>query len=385
VGSAQPNAVVRGPRGIRNAPWERRVAIATAVVAMGFLAACGNSSNPFPTPTPTSTAAASGSPSASPSPLDLKPVLSGLLDRNGVPPPSFVGALAGYVVNVHWSQLQPTSGGSLAANNPIDQAIAEVRSLNATDHTHLGLKIRLFAGIWAPDWVKSLDGSPVTVTNPQNGQSSTIGRFWTDAFGQAYDQLEILLAAKYDTVPEVREVTISRCTTFYDEPFIRDTQDPATVSSLLGAGYTMAADQTCQQQEIRASTVWQHTHSDLSFNPYQEIVSVGASRTDEAFTESMMQFCRTVLGTACVLENNSLRDPPPGAAYALMYESMMQLGAPIAFQTASSSRVGSLAQVLAYAVTLRADSVELPANYSSVGTPASFASEALLLAGNAVT
>jgi hypothetical protein len=370
-----------GPQGTRLAPWTRRIAIATAAAAMALLAACGASSNPFPTPTSTPTP--SGSPSSSPSPLDLKPVLRGLLDRNGVPPPSYLGALAGYVVNVHWSQLQPTSGATLAADNPIDQAITQVRSLNAADHTHLGLKIRLFAGVWAPDWVKSLGGSPVPVTNPQNGQTSTIGRFWTDAFGQAYDQLEILLAAKYDSLPEVREVTIARCTTFYDEPFIRDTQEPATVSALLGAGYTVAADQTCQQQEIQASTVWQHTHSDLSFNPYQVVDSVGAIRTDETFTESMMQFCRTVLGSACVLENNSLRDPPPGAAYALMYETMMQLGAPIAFQTASSSRVGDLAQVLAYAVTLRAGSVELPANYQSIGTPAGFASDARLLAGNA--
>ncbi len=87
------------------------------------------------------------SPSASPAPLDLKPVLRGLLDRNGVRHPTYLGSLAGYVVNVHWSQLQPTPDGALAADNPIDQAITEVRALNATDHAHLGLKIRIFAGV----------------------------------------------------------------------------------------------------------------------------------------------------------------------------------------------------------------------------------------------
>ena len=65
-----------------------------------------------------------------------------------------------------------------------------------------------------------------TITNPQDGGTGTIGRFWTDDYGAAYDQLETLLAAKYDNVPEIREVTISRCTTFYDEPFIRDTTAP---------------------------------------------------------------------------------------------------------------------------------------------------------------
>ncbi len=91
------------------------------------------------------------------------------------------------------------------------------------------------------------------------------------AFGAAYDNLETLLAAKYDSVPEIREVTIARCTTFYDEPFIRDTTAPATVSALIGAGYTLAADQTCQEEEIQAATVWHHTHSDLALNPYQVI------------------------------------------------------------------------------------------------------------------
>jgi hypothetical protein len=53
------------------------------------------------------------------------------------------------MVNVHWSQLQPTSGASIAAGNPIDQAASQVHALNAADDTHLGLKIRIFAGIWA--------------------------------------------------------------------------------------------------------------------------------------------------------------------------------------------------------------------------------------------
>ena len=266
--------------------WKGIVGMAFAVSAVLLLAGCGDSTSP--SSTPSATPAPSGTPSPSPALLDLKPLLRGLLDRSGTPPSGFAGSLAGFVVNVHWSDLQPTSGAAIAPGNAIDKAITEVRALNATEHLHLGLKIRIFAGVWAPEWVKSLGGNPVAITNPQNGQPGTIGRFWTDAFGSAYDQLQTLLAAKYDQVPEVREVTISRCTTFYDEPFIRDTTDPATVSALLGAGYTVAADEICQQQEIQASTVWHHTHSDLSFNPYQVIIAVGSTRTDETFTASMM-------------------------------------------------------------------------------------------------
>jgi hypothetical protein len=353
-----------------------------AAAAVAVIAGCGGSSNPFPTPP--ATPLPSGSPSSSPSPLDLKPVFGGLLDRSGVPPATFLGALAGYVVNVHWNQLQPASGATLAPDNAIDQAIAQVRALNATDHTHLGLKLRIFAGIYAPDWVKSLGGSPVAVSNPQGGRSGTIGRFWTDPFGQAYDRLEALLAAKYDQVPEVREVTVARCTTFYDEPFIRDVSDPSTVTALISAGYTLEADETCQRQEIDAATVWQHTHSDLALNPYQAINSDGSTSGDEAFTDLMMSYCRQVLGSACVLENNSLRYPPQ-PAYMAMYEQMQSLGQPIAFQTAAAQRIGNLQSALQYAVSLGANSVELPGDYQALATPAAFSVTNAALARAPVT
>ena len=56
--------------------------------------------------------------------------------------------------------------------------------------------------------------------------------------------------------------------------------------------------------------MWQHTHSDLALNPYEVVNSAGSVRTDEPFTaSSMMEYCRQVLGTACILENNSLRSP----------------------------------------------------------------------------
>lgn len=321
--------------------------------------------------------------SSSTPPVDLKPVLGGLLDRNGVPPAAYVNSLGGFVVRANWSDLQPTSGGPLAPDNAIDGAITAVRALNATYHINLGLKLRVLAGTSAPDWVKDLGGRPILLLNAQNGAEGTIGRFWTGAFGAAYEQLEALLAAKYDGVAEIREVTIARCTTFYDEPFIRDTGYAPNVTALLAAGYTLAADENCQRQEIDADTVWHHTHSDLAFNPYEVINNGGSTRTDVHFTLSMMEYCRHVLANACVLENNSIRVPPqPG--YLTMYASMSMLGKPIAFQTATVSRVGSLPGTLAYAISLGANSVELPGGYESLGTPAIFAATSRALATNLI-
>ncbi len=315
----------------------------------------------------TGTACSSSQPQPSPK-TALKPVLRGLLDRGGPPPAAFDTLLAGFVVNVHWADVQPSAGGPLTADNAIDRAIAQVRQLNAAG-AHLGLKIRFFAGIWAPDWAKNIDGPPVTVRDPISGTSGTVGRFWTEGFGRAYQDLQAKLAARYDGVPEIREVTISRCTTVFAEPFIRDAGDPGTLRRWLDAGFTVGADRTCHREQIQAHTAWQHTHSDLAFNPYQVINPDGTRRTDESFTEQMMSYCRQLLSARCVLENNSLRWPV-GPLYEQMYGAMKTLGPPIAFQTAVMKRVGDLQAALRHAVMLGANSVELPGGYETLGTAA---------------
>ena len=150
----------------------------------------------------------------------LKPVLKGLLDREGQPPAPYLGtAVRGWVVKAYWKDLQPAPGGPLAANNVIDQAVTAAQRLNAQNPSlGLGLKLRVYTGIYAPDWAKSLGGSPVSVVDPQDQEQGTVGRFWTDDFGRAYADLERKLAERYDNVAEVREVVVSRCTTFFASP-----------------------------------------------------------------------------------------------------------------------------------------------------------------------
>jgi len=228
----------------------------------------------------------------------------------------------------------------------------------------MGVKVRLFAGIYAPDWLKSIDGPPIHIVDPVSGTAGTIGRFWTDAFAAAYDDLQAKLAARYDSAPEIREITISRCSTVYPEPFIRDVASTATVDALLAAGFTVAADELCHQQEILSHRVWARTRSDLSFNPYQLVDRSG--RGDEAFTEQMMSFCRSTLGERCVLANNSLRTP---LQFPQMYARIQSLGPPISFQTAILSKVGNLGATIEQAIAMGAGSVELPAGFKSLSVP----------------
>jgi hypothetical protein len=273
--------------------------------------------------------------------------------------------MGGFVVNVHWADIQSAPGGPITANNAIDQAITTLHQIDSSGR--IGLKVRLFAGIYAPAWAKSLGGPPIQIEDPVSGTSGTIGRFWTDDFGAAYNDLQAKLAAKYDSAPEIREITISRCTTVFVEPFIRDASNPVDVGALMGAGFTVDADQRCHREQIEAHKVWTHTRSDLSFNPYQSLEA--RPRTDEAFTEEMMLSCRSILGPRCVLANNSLRSPLQ-YAYAAMYAYLQSLGPPIAFQTATLARVGNLAATIQTAISLGAASVEVPVGYQSLAVSA---------------
>lgn len=323
------------------------------VAATIFLTSAHNQRSPVAAVSPTPTV------TASPGSAQLKPPLGGLLTRNGPPPETYISVMGGYVVTAYWRDLQPTRNGDIAVNNVIDQAIDSVRQLDPSGT--LGLKVRVYAGIDAPDWAKSLGGAPIAVIDPSSGVSGTVGRFWSSEFGSAYSDLQARLAARYDSVPEIREVTISQCTTVYAEPFIRDEASVDTVSGLLAAGFTVAADKQCLVDEITAHRVWLRTRSDLAFNPYQVID--GSTRTDEALTEQMMDLCRSTLGARCVLENNSLRVPPQ---YPDMYSHMHSLGPPIAFQTASIRRVGDLEATLESAIQLGAGSVELPTGFEVI-------------------
>jgi hypothetical protein len=335
-------------------------ALAVLATTTMLAAACQPQGGPQAIHSPASNPTLS-SPSAQPP--ALKPVLAGFLDRNTTPPASFIPVMGGWVVNVHWADIQVTQGAPIAANNVIDQAIATLHQIDPSGR--MGLKVRLFAGIWAPEWAKSLGGPPISIEDPTSGVFGTIGRFWTDDFGAAYSDLQLKLAAKYDSAPEIREITISRCTTVYAEPFIRDASSSVAVAALMSAGFTVDADQRCHREEIVAHQVWIHTRSDLSFNPYQNLG--GGPVRDEAFTESMMSFCRSTLVARCVLANNSLRVPP---LYSDMYASMKSQGPPIAFQTAVLAKVGGLEATIQYGISLGAASVELPMRYQSLSVAA---------------
>jgi len=332
-----------------------------------------------------STAVPSPSSSTPASVSGLKPEIEGLIDRCGTgakmtcpqpwsPPAGWANEVNGWVIDATWAELQPTAGGPIAPDNLIDQNLARAQQLDEQDPAmHLAVKLRIFAGVYAPEWAKNVGGAPVPIHANLGNVSGTVGRFWTDAYGSAWAQFQDELAAKYDTNPYLLDVTISRCMTVFAEPFIRDVSDKQTVMNLIGAGYTYQQDEQCQMQEIQEATVWKHTNLSLSFNPYQQINANGTTTTNEAFTEQMMEYCRQLLSTQCVLENNSISTPPnPG--YAAMYAKMKELGPPIAFQTAANKGISTnIAQTVQWGESEGATVVELPNDYGTAISPSEVA------------
>ncbi len=324
--------------------------VALALVGVALVRSGNHSVSP---PTSTATSAATSGPGTTLGRDVPKAPIVGFLDRTGPPAPG--APLQGFVINANWADVQP-SGPSDLVTATIDSQLA------LASQRHQVVKLRVFSGIAVPDWLKTETGPPVSVTEPASGQTGTIGRYWTTPFGRAYENLETMLAARYDHVPELREVTVSRCSTVFSETFLRNARDTATLAALVAAGLTAAADKACIKSEIAAHQVWKQTRTGVAFNPFQALGPDGSSVIDEPFTEQMIDYCRRLLGPRCVLENNSLRSPPL-AGYQAMYNHMRALGAPIAFQTAALRRVGDLAATIDLAISLGASSVELPSSY----------------------
>lgn len=292
-----------------------------------------------------------------------KTQIAGVIDRQGAPSSAYQQVVNGWVVQVNWADLQPVAGGPIVANNAIDAAIANARNLNAS-HAGLNtrLKLRVYAGTGAPAWAKALGGSSLQLCERRGSNCGSVGRFWTPEFGAAYADLQTKLAALYDGIDVVREVAIDRCSTLSAEPFLRQINYSPNLAQYRAAGFTVAADQQCEREEIDAHRVWTQTRSSLALDPYTAVYPTTTS-VDEAFTESMMDYCRASLASLCVLGNNGLRDSDQGPDFDAMYNAIKARGAPIYFQTATYSRLHSLPATLQLAIGYGAAMVELPMGY----------------------
>lgn len=258
---------------------------------------------------------------------------------------------------IEWRDVEPEPG--VFRFGPIRDVIRRAREEGKV------LRLRIFAGRSAPDWVKRRFGT-VRIYDPIDGVAADVPRWWTAGYLDAYARLQRRLAAAFDDHPTVRAVTISGAMTIYAEPFIRQIADQRTRTNLLASGYTKRKDKRAHRVVLEAHTVWARTRQILTVNPWQYVNQDGSYGTRVWFTNHMMNRCRAVFRWRCILQNNSMRsrwltDGMP-AGYEEMYAHMRELGRPLSFQTANTSRVGNLEMVLDWFVDMGAHAAELKAD-----------------------
>ncbi len=224
------------------------------------------------------------------------------VDTSAITP--YAGSFAGIVVNETWAQLEPTQGSE--SWSPLDASLAAVGQWNAAHpSTPVGVKLRIFAGSTAPMWAKTLGGPSVTIST--KGVSKTYGAWWTITYRQAWSSFQHAMAARYDSNPLVRAVSVGSCATLTGEPFVMNLTGPA-IQLMETAGWTPHAQESCLQGALADYSGWVHTPVDFAFNPYRTVVA-GKAVLDQSFTDHVMQTCsdaRSHGGPTCVLGNNGL-------------------------------------------------------------------------------
>ncbi len=168
----------------------------------------GTAGTPTPTPTATGAAGPSGTPAKPGTVIQaacMKPYAVGNESR-GLGVISGASAaqakkVSGMVAEAHWNQLEPGTPGRY------DTAVLDKR-ISYAKAAHLTVRIRVTAGVFAPDYVKKLGGSPIPFYDHQQRKATTIGRFWRTDYQARWQALMSYLASRYDTDPTVREVNI---------------------------------------------------------------------------------------------------------------------------------------------------------------------------------
>ncbi|MFC4991613.1 hypothetical protein [Rubritalea tangerina] len=189
-----------------------------------------------------------------------------------VPPVNGVDAT---LVFAEWNDLQPTRFGPIASNNIIDRAISAVSDWNQQHPDNpVTIRLRTFAGIYAPDWVMQHAGSvPIDYRKKQDAKPliRRTPKFWTPEYKEAWLDLQTKLAAKYDKHPLIADVSISGSMTLHTEVMWRQASFPHVLKSLRRAGLSEEQDLHTLKQDITLfMETWPHTPLEITFNTQRE-------------------------------------------------------------------------------------------------------------------
>jgi hypothetical protein len=324
----------------------------------------------------------------------LKSPLSGLVlmgniefhrHDSGVPDNSLAvfmarpGVFSGVDINITWAQLQPQAGPIVT--QALDDALDSVRAYNAQySASPLAVKLRVWGGANAPNWIKNLEGPPVTIFLGRPAIPLTVGRFWSNKYKQEWWDLQRQLARKYDSEPLIREVSNSSCSSLTPEPFIFP-GDVESLRNMRESGYDEKAIYTCLANTAHEYDEWRTTRIEYPFNPFRERGS-GRNITDQDTTLRIMQAWRRDVGRRSIVSNYGLVSPELPQLLPI-YEHMREMGSLIELQAYEPKESDWNATML-YGISVGATVIELwsttgPDTILTTATPEQFTqwSEAL--------
>ncbi len=245
------------------------------------------------------------------------------------------GVYSAVVIVVRWSHLEPARGKFDFSE--VDNALKQIRAYNTKyPKTPVVGKLRVFGGPNAPAWAKAIDGGPVDLT--KKGKPLIIGKFWTAEYTQAWRELQVALAAKYDADPLIEEVAISSCGSTSAEPFVMAMLEP-NIPAFKAAGFSDAQMQACLLGAIDDYVPWKRVALDYTANGYrtyktEEHYTDGPWNLRPEFTAQVLEEFRRRLGPRAVVANHGLADTVDPAQAPVLAE-LKKLGPPMEFQTAN--------------------------------------------------
>lgn len=306
-------------------------------------------------------------PAAAETVTEIKPPLHGLISMgdisfrrydNQVPNNSLkylhakAGALDGVVLNFTWAQLEPKRNE--IDTSVIDKALEGVRAYNAQNpEKPLGVRLRVYAGPNAPDWVKRLGGNPVKVQ--YSAINLTIGRFWSKKYGVAWRHLQEELAKKYDADPLINEVAMTSCSSVTSEPFVFPGGSDS-LEKLHRAGFTDGKYRQCLMGAPDDYIFWQKTRIEYPINPFR-LSDGGVLRVDRPITKSVMKHWRKAFGANAVISNHNLQSPLP-SSLRFVYDAIKDNGGIIEFQLQAPKGLDWDASIR-YGTSLGATAIEI--------------------------
>ena len=244
------------------------------------------------------------------------------------------GLLRGVVIVATWRNLEPTADGGIAPDNEIYRGLANVRAYNARHpEAPLSVKLRVWGGYFAPQWVMDQTGGAIHVIHTNNHHRRmprVLGHVWREDYRTDWRHLQELLAAKYDAEPLIHEVAVTSCMMFTAEPFSIDTS-PEALDPLRTAGLTDRHYKECLNGIVEDYRPWRTTRFETPLNPFKD-TDGGHARHDEAFTLAWMQRCHAAEPTRCAFDNHDL-DATVDHDLETIYDHMKNSGAEVEFQS----------------------------------------------------